>query len=106
MKILKKSLKTACVLVFSNVCDACGAYAGGADMPDAELDLDDEEPEKLLDLDENDEKSDENPKMLLDESACSLPLDCDRFSHSFTAARCTMFNLVFSAAHCLRLPDL
>ena len=84
MKILKKSSKTACVLVFSNACDACGAYAGGADMPDAELDLD--EFDLDADLDRDDGKPDENSKTLLDESACNLPLDCGRFSRSSAAA--------------------
>jgi hypothetical protein len=69
-------LKAARILVISDASDACGAYAGGADAPEAELHLD-----KLnldADLDENEEEQldfNENPKMLLDESNVNLPLD-------------------------------
>jgi len=65
------------------------AYAGGdSDVPDAELDLDDEE----------------KPEKLLDKFDVDLPFDWDRFSRSsLAAARRTVSNFASSAAHCRRL---
>jgi len=57
-------------------------------VPDAELDLDDEE----------------KPEKLLDKFDVDLPFDWDRFSRSsLAAARRTVSNFASSAAHCRRL---